>query len=87
VPEAIAVEKEEQNACQASAGLATGDMPRRGQRQEDAQKRAQRDGGVAPRAPPVVLCPNRPLLPAVSRYWHWQAYLVEAVVRQAWTCR
>ena len=73
--------------CRARAGLAPGGLPRRRQRQEDAQQRAQRDGGVAPRARRVVLCPDRPLVPAVSRYWHGQAYLVEGVVRQAWTCR
>jgi len=80
--------------CRARAGLATGERPRGWQRQEDAQKRQEdaqkrphRDGGIAPRAPPVVLCPNCPLLPAVSRYWHGQASLVEAVVRHAWTYR
>jgi hypothetical protein len=67
----------------ARAGLATGGLPRRGQRQEDAQERAQHDGGVAPRAPPAVLGPTCPLLPAVSGYWHGPVHLVEAVVRQA----
>jgi len=73
--------------CRARVGLATGDMRRRWQCQEDAQKRPHRDGGVALPAPPVVLCPNRSLVPAVSRYWHWHTYLVEGVVCQAWTCR
>jgi len=72
--------------CRARAGLAPGERPRCWQRQEDAQQRAQRDGGGAPRAPPMVLCPHRPVVPAVSRYWHGQAYLVEGVVHHAGTC-
>jgi len=67
--------------CRARAGLGLGGVPRCRQRQEDAWQRAPRDGGVAPRARRVVLCPDRPLGPAVSRYWHGQASLVEAVVR------
>ena len=73
--------------CRAGVGLATGERPRGWQRQEDAQKRPHRDGGAAPRAPPVVLCPTCPLVSAASRYWHGQASLVEGVVRHAWTCR
>jgi hypothetical protein len=46
--------------CRARTGLATGERPRGWQRQEDAQKRPHRDGGVAPRAPSVVLVPELP---------------------------
>jgi hypothetical protein len=70
--------------CWDRAGLATGvchdvDSARKPRRS------ARRDGGVTPRAPPAVLGPTHPLVPVVSRYWHGQAHLVAAVVRQART--
>jgi hypothetical protein len=73
--------------CRDRVGLAPGERPRCWQRQEDVQQRAHRDGGGVPRAPRMVLCPHRPLGQAVSRCWHGQGYLVEGVVRHAWTCR
>jgi hypothetical protein len=72
--------------CRAKAGSPQG----RGHDVDSARNMrssAHRDGGVAPRAPPVMRCPTCPLLLAVSRYWHGRAYLVEAVVRHAWTYR